>query len=723
MTGRLLDTDHLVFAKEFFGDLMKLEPPVRQKVMDLPGKFAAGSERAGTNLERIIGSVDSRVRTVRVDLFWRGIVLNFEPHLYILMRVLPEEDANKWAKRHRFSVNPITGIFEVISISEINELVVADAPPPTGSTLYEHRKDKDFIRLGVDPDLLPALRRLVTEEEALGISAFLPPAQAAAVLGLADNREVEALWAEIAEQYDIDTTEEIDTADGVAAFERPGTKADFLLTVTDEEVAAALSGNVEAWQTFLHPSQRKVAYKETFNGPAKVTGGAGTGKTVVVMHRAKFLADRLLIDVDDQGRPDKDSRVLVATFTKALRGSLHHTMREFCTPEQFRRIDIVNVDAHSLQIARTAHPKLGIAYQGILFELADQAVSESGLDLDGYDSQFLLTEWEQVILARGHKTAVDYLISPRPRRGRRLTRDARKKVWAAIDHLTDNLHRQNRATYLQIAQIAADTLDARTIRPYRHVVIDEAQDLHPLHWAFLRANVRGQIAEPNDMFMVGDAHQRIYDHKVSLSALGIETRGRSKRLTINYRTSHQILAWSLALLRGETFDDLDGGIDPAAGYHSSFTGPAPEQRRFTLASQEAIWIADKAQEWLQEGAPMTIGIVTPYKNHLGPIRDALTERGMTHTNVPDDTDRDTQPPAQVVLSTMHSAKGLEFTRMIVAAVNDDAIPSRVTPEATDPVQHAADMLRERCLLYVACTRARDRLVVTSSGTPSRLLPT
>jgi len=225
------------------------------------------------------------------------------------------------------------------------------------------------------------------------------------------------------------------------------------------------------------------------------------------------------------------------------------------------------------------------------------------------------------------------------------------------------------------------------------------------------------------MFLVGDSHQRIYDHKVSLAALGIETRGRSRRLTINYRTSHEILAWSLSLLTGKTFDDLDGGVDPAAGYHSSFRGAAPVQQNFVLPAQEAAWIADQVQQWLKEGTPMTVGVVTPYRRHLDPIRQALRDAGITTTNVPDDTEHDTQPPAQVVLSTMHSAKGLEFNRMVVAAVNDDAIPARVTPEAADPVQHGADLLRERCLLYVACTRARDHLAVTSSGTPSRLLPT
>lgn len=714
--------NRLVFSKEFLADFVKLDPPVRQKVEELPGKFEMGSEHAGTHLERLVGAVDERVRTVRVDRYWRGVVVNLEPHLYVLMRVLGEEDANKWAARHRFGVNPVTGIFEVIRTAEVNELVAVSAPAPKVPTLYEHRKDRDFTQLGVDPDLLPALRRLVAEEEALAISALLPPAQAAAILGLVDHRTVETLWEEIAEEYDIDTGEKVDPEDAAAAFERPGTKAEFLLTVTDDEVAAALSGDLDAWKTFLHPSQRKVAYKETFNGPAKVTGGAGTGKTVVVMHRAKFLAGQLLIATDEQGRPDKDGRVLVATYTKALRGNLQSTLRGFCTPEEFRRIDVVNVDAHALQIARSAQPKLGIAPRTSLMDLAEQAVNDTGLDLDGFDGQFLITEWEQVILARGHKTAADYLTSPRPGRGRRLTRDLRKKVWTAIERLTDDLQRQSRATYLQFAQIAADTLDARTVRPYRHVVIDEAQDLHPAHWEFLRANVRGRTAQQNDMFLVGDAHQRIYDHKVSLSALGIETRGRSKRLRINYRTSHQILTWSLALLTGETFDDLDADVDPVAGYHSSFRGPVPEQERFTLASQEATWIANRIQEWIEEGTPMSIGVVTPFRNHLGPIRDALTERGISHTNVPDDTDHDSQPPAQVVLSTMHSAKGLEFTRMVVAAVNDDAIPARVTPEAADPVQHAADMLRERCLLYVACTRARDHLAVTSSGTPSRLLP-
>jgi superfamily I DNA/RNA helicase len=310
-------------------------------------------------------------------------------------------------------------------------------------------------------------------------------------------------------------------------------------------------------------------------------------------------------------------------------------------------------------------------------------------------------------------------MTPRPGRGRRLSRAQRKRVWAAIERLSADLAGRKRATYVQLANLAAEHLAGRALADsgiYAHAVIDEAQDLHPAQWRLLRAAVR---PGPNDLFIAGDAHQRIYDHRVSLSSLGIETRGRSRRLKINYRTSQSILSLAQGILSGEAVDDLDGGMEEEVGYRSAFDGPAPILERFVTPADEAERVVKSVQGWLDAGvSPSAIGIVGRTRAILKPAQDALSREGVVWTDLAEEN------PAGVRVATMHSAKGLEFARLAVIGVNADALPLpiAVTPAAEDELQHEYDVLRERCLLYVACTRARDELVVTGSGPPSALLP-
>ena len=342
----------------------------------------------------------------------------------------------------------------------------------------------------------------------------------------------------------------------------------------------------------------------------------------------------------------------------------------------------------------------------------------AGLDEFELDGRFLITEWEQVILARQLTSFAAYATSPRPGRGKRLSRPARKVLWSALEHLLSELHRRGQATYIQLADAAADLLSVQTVKPYAHVIVDEAQDLHPSQWRLLRAAVS---AGDNDLFIVGDAHQRIYDSRVSLRSLGIETRGKSRRLKINYRTSQEILGWTLGILTGAVVDDLDGEAESQAGYRSSFHGPVPTVRSFATSGQEAEFVTAQIQRWLDQGvSSSSIGIAARTRQDMRAVEGALHQAKIAFSELGDADGGQ----AGVTISTMHSSKGLEFARLAVVAVNDDNLPH---PMATvsileDPGQHALDVLRERCLLYVACTRARDELVVTSSGYPSALLP-
>jgi superfamily I DNA/RNA helicase len=701
----------LMFTKEFLDAFTGLEPQVRQKVRELPDKFE-DAVHTGVHLEKLAAARDDRIRTVRVDQFWRGVVVRLGDARYALLRVMPHDDAIAWAKKQRFGVNPVTGLVEILDVPTVEakvDAVVASVPPQVPS-LFANCRDRDFTAVGVDEELIPLLRRIVDEAELYAIANYLPDAQSDAVLMLADGMSPQAVWAEIARDYEL-TSDVVDTEDIETAIKQPGSRSHFVVTTNDAELVDLLSGDFEAWRTFLHPAQRAVAYRPVYKGSAKVTGGAGTGKTVVAVHRARFLAQRLIEAGNSSGR------ILFATYTNSLATNLDHTLRTFCTPDEYRRLQVSTVDAFARRTLSAAKSSLKPVPSEKLREMADQAASMVGLEQFDLDGRFLIAEWEQVILARQLTSYAAYATSPRPGRGRRLSRPARKILWAALEQLLSDLHHRGQSTYVQLAEIAADLLSAQSVWPYAHVIVDEAQDLHPSQWRLLRAAVS---PGENDLFIVGDANQRIYDNRVSLRSLGIETRGKSRRLKINYRTSQEILGWTLGILTGEEIDDLDGETESQIGYRSSFHGPVPTVQCFTTSGEEAEFVAAQVQEWLDEGvASSSIGITARTRQDLRAVEGALRDIKISFSEIGTDGGN-----TGVRISTMHSSKGLEFARLAVVAVNGDNLPHPMatTPLSEDPVQNALDILRERCLLYVAFTRARDELLVTSSGIRSALLP-
>lgn len=702
----------LLLDKNFLAELHTLQPPVRQKVIELPGKFE-NAQHTGVHLEKLNGCADDRVRTVRVDQFWRGVVVKLGGGRYALLRVMAHDDANAWAMKQRFGVNPVTGIVEIVDVPTVAQQVdaVTAARPAGEPSVFENVTDKDFRQVGVDEEFIPLFRRLTNEAEVLAIASLLPKAQGDAVLMLADGSSPDEVWAALAEDYLL-SDDTVDTEDLTTALERPATKAEFVVTANDEELMALLSSDFEAWRTFLHPTQRAIAEKAIYNGPFRLTGGAGTGKTVVAMHRARFLARRLI------SAGDQTSRILVATYTTSLANNLERTLKSFCTPDEYQRIQVATVDSLAHRTLNAAGKALRPIESEELSELAEQALTMTALDELAIDGRYLLAEWSQVILGRDLRSLADYATSARPGRGRPLARQERKRVWETVNQLVALLDQRRAATFEQTAARASEHLVAVGAPPYAHVIVDEAQDLHPAQWRLLRAAV---APGPNDLFIVGDAHQRIYDNRVSLSSIGIETRGRSRRLKVNYRTSQQILGWALGILSGQTIDDLDGNAERQVGYRSEFQGPAPLVQTFDSAIEEAQYVADEIAAWTSgDVAASSIGIVARTKADLAGVKTALDARSIGWTEI-----GLSKPAGKVQLGTMHSSKGLEFARLFVVAANADRVPLplAVTPAAADADQHKLDMQRERCLLYVACTRARDTLVVSSSGQPSDLLPT
>jgi hypothetical protein len=224
------------------------------------------------------------------------------------------------------------------------------------------------------------------------------------------------------------------------------------------------------------------------------------------------------------------------------------------------------------------------------------------------------------------------------------------------------------------------------------------------------------------MFLAGDTHQRIYDSYVSLGSLGIAIRGRSSRLTLSYRSTHEILTVAEALLGGQSWDDLDGGTDTLDGYRSVLRGPRPSLRGYPAWADELGGMLRQVREWHPaDGAPPSIGIAVPERRLMPEVENYLNEHGVLAAAIGADGPR---KPDAVHVGTLHRFKGLEYQRMIVAGVSADAIPAARVEAArdTDPQRYEREIKQARSLLFVASTRARDSLVISWHGKPSPFLP-
>lgn len=689
--------------KDFLLDVVKMDRPLARKVSEVFGKFAEATH-AGIHLERIQNVRDDRLRSIRIDKYWRGIVLAPESgETYTLLKVLGHDEAYDWAQRRQASVNAATGAIEMLDAAGLEEALprMAERAEKAAEFVFEHVKDGELRKLGIDEAIIPFVRTLTNPIQLESAKAILPAQQWQVLYGLAAGLTPEEVWAEVAATIIDDT---VDTDDVNAAVERSRDRV--VLVDGPDELMAVFDNPLDTWRIYLHPSQQALVDAD-FRGPARATGGPGTGKTVVALHRAYRLAERTT------------GRVLITTFTSTLAASLEAGLLLLSDspgrdPKALNRIDVIHVDKLANQIVREQH--------GYLTILTDQQQNDLWRDAiqrhqSTFNETFMREEWRQVILAQDITEQNQYLKAPRAGRGVALQRRQRIDVWHLISAFEKTLRERQLWTYETVQREAARILQTRGSKPYEHVVIDEAQDLSPTQWRLLRAAVS---PESNDMFIVGDTHQRIYNHHVSFRSVGIDIAGRSRRLKINYRTTAEILTWSLGIMRGETVDDMEGGLDTLAGCRSELHGLPPSVQGFATQQEELDYLVETVQGWLNgDVGASEIGIATRSNRYADTIRNELRKKGIPVRALADAHDTGDA----VAVGTMHRMKGLEFRCVAVAGVGEKYIPAKnaVTPIEVDPHLHQLDLLRERCLLFVACTRAREDLVVTWVGESSPFL--
>jgi superfamily I DNA/RNA helicase len=697
----------VAISTDFFSAFAALPQAQQGKVARFLVNFQRNPTSPGFNFERIQKSRDPNMRSVRIDQAYRGILLRPERgNVFMLLWVDRHDEAYAWAERHRCDINAETGSVQVYAVDPV------EAPPPAAppgapvAGAFAGLGDRDLVRLGVPAPLLEGVRSVRSEQDLDRIQGRLPvEAYEGLFLYLAGSR-IEDILAEREAARGV----AVDPADFARALEQPDTRSRFVVVDNELELAAMLNAPLEKWRVFLHPSQRRLV-EGVKSGPVRVLGGAGTGKTVAAMHRAPWLAERL---------PADGGKVLFTTFTRNLATDIEQNLRSICTPAQMARIEVVNLDSWLTQFLRRRRYE----YE-IVFGADTEAQWARALDLKPPEPDlpdaFYREEWQRVVQPQGIESAQHYLRASRMGRGTRLNRPQRAAVWPVFEEYRNQLALANRREIDDAYRDAAALIRHESLPPpYPAIVVDEGQDMGPQAFRLLRALVP---AGPNDLFIVGDGHQRIYGrNRVVLSQCGIDIRGRSRKLRVSYRTTEEIRRWAVRLLEGRSADDLDGGTDANDGYRSLTHGAPPEVHVFAGEGGQAEFLCRFLSGERQGGVELgRICVVARTHPELDRIQEALSRADIPASRI-DPRAADTADARAVRLATMHRVKGLEFDQMVLASMNEGLVPlARVVESRGDPVERRQAELEERALVYVALTRAKRRALVLAYGRPSPYL--
>lgn len=721
----------------------KHDQAVKAKIYTFLDKLSDDDTVPGLHIEPMQKPKDARARTGRVDIQWRAVLFKLEPlgdePVYVYAGTWHHDEAIKKARTTVLSMNPVNGLavlHQEAEASEDTDAVTQGAPttPAVGSpaesvpvlTKLGFFASDLVDEFGFDRATADAAFRLEDEDALLEFASSLETAwQADVIIAMGAGTALHLIKSELRldEPVVTDPSADDDTK-LLEALRHPAAQMQFTFIDDSDELRRVIEGgNFGAWRVFLHPEQRDYAERAR-SGSFRLTGGAGTGKTVVLLHRARHLA-----------RQNPTARVVLTTFTRALAENLRRDLERldpelpFATKLGDPGILVKGVDQISSDVRSVAGGSaFGEAALGAIGSTRDStatvgemdwqsAIHEAGNDLPMAlrSEAFFEGEYAQVVLPHRIRELDEYLLVRRPGRGVALDRGRRTAVWAVIAQARKNQRIAGALSFEEIAAVSAQWLRNSGETLADHVLIDEAQDLVPSKWQLLRA----LVAEgSDDLFIADDTHQRIYGQPTVLKRYGIAVQGRSRRLTLNYRTTLENLRYAMDILAGVEYAGAEAEGVTTEGYRSSRSGPKPATRPSKSDAAQFDAIAADVRRWIDEGVkPETIAILSLSNTSSKKVQQGLGQREIPVAllNSPRITG------GQPVAMTMHTAKGMEFSRVVLFDVSDGSFPPPAAYKSI-PDEEKPDLDRRfRSLLYVAASRARDELVVTWKGSPSKLL--
>jgi hypothetical protein len=688
---------NVILADSFTGSLARLNRDEQKQAKLTAFDLQTAPDHPGLQFHRIEASKDPNFWSVRVSRDIRIIVHKAGPSV-MLAYVGHHDDAYAWAERRRIENHPRTGAIQIVEVRERVEELVArprgdlfDLPAESvvasavAAPIFATLSRDDLLSIGVPEDWLSDVSE-ADEDRFLDLAKHLPDEATEALLRFVGTGVLHPAAAPVSDP-----------------FAHPDTQRRFRVLEGAEELRAALDASFERWAVFLHPSQRDLV-ERSYSGPARVAGSAGTGKTVVALHRvARSLAY------------SSEARVLLTTFSQPLADILTAKLG-LLLGEHRDRLDRVTVasfeqiatELYALATGRDPHLASAETIRSRLIHARD----ESGAQVS---DQFLVSEWTHVIDAWQLDTLDAYAAVARMGRKNRLGAKQREQLWAIFEATKADLKGRGLMTRAGLFAATAKLYRDKADKPFSHIVVDEAQDLGVPELRLFAAIIP---VGSDAFFFAGDLGQRIFQQPFSWKSLGFDLRGRSSSLKVNYRTSHQIRQAADRLL-GTSVRDVDGMEDDRSGTVSVFNGPEPQ----ICVAEDIASERAKAVEFLDavraDGvAPAEIGIFARSEREL-PRARAIAESAKLpfHSLAASVGASD-----RALIGTMHLAKGLEYKAVLVVACDQGVLPldTRIA-DVADEYELDEIIATERQLFYVAVTRARDYLFVSGVSPGSEFI--
>lgn len=690
-------------ADTFTDSLNRLTNQEQKGVKTTAFDLQLNPESPGLRFHKLTNTKDSNFRSISANMDIRLIVHRTANSL-LLCYVDHHDDAYAWAKKRKIERHPKTGAAQLVEVREtveeitIRQPVAVPTKPTSKSTskkasrkqprLFDTLSEDELLSYGIPPEWINDVKT-ATEITLFDIAEHLPQEAAEALLELATGGKPEQPTL-LPEDSD--------------PFSHPDAQRRFRVMTNQEELQRALDYPWEKWTVFLHPAQQHLIERD-YSGPARISGSAGTGKTIVALHRAVFLARR-----------HPTAKILLTTFSQALANSLRPKLDRLVgnEPEVRSRIQSLSIRevAYTTYTQAYGEPKIAdpAELRSLLITLATQ-------DTPGqFSDTFLWNEWQDIVDARQVSSWQAYKTVKRLGRKTRVGSKQRELLWSIFSKALDTLRENKQITWAGLFQQAATYVKESETPPFDFVIVDEAQDIGIAALQFLCAL---GTRYPYSLFFTGDLGQRIFQQPYSWRSLGVDIRGRSQTLKINYRTSHQIRQQADRLLP-DTLADVDGNSEERRHTVSVFNGPTPQievcKNEAEEIQQVSSWLAEQMARGLQ---PDEIGVFVRSKGQMARAIAAIEKAGAISSELDEQI---TPTRGCIAVSTMHLAKGLEFRTVAVMACDDEVLPLQ---ERIETISDEADLEEvyntERHLLYVACTRARDQLLITGIEPASEFL--
>lgn len=686
----------LFIYDKFWDSFLNLNKTTQLKVTEFISKFKENSKSAAVHLESITVFRDKSLRTARIDQKYRAVLKEVEPSkLYLLAWVDNHDEAMDWAKNKIIDWNEQTQAFQVF---DFEEGLMMENPSVSEDIFMGLYTKKELLKIGVPEILIPSVLKIISIDELEKLGSFLPDDIFEKLFYLLDGASIDNLITEMQEGLATNKDDQFTSKNNSRSF----------IELTDDEMFnEALQGSLQKWKYYLHPSQAAFI-NGNFKGEIKLSGAAGTGKTVAALHRLKFLSIHSKSDLP----------ILFTTYTKELTNNLKALSEELDIPSN--QYVIENIDslafglAQKYKLLQTRDKVFGLSSIKQPKEIWEQVLEEK---LTPFGEDFLQDEYENIILDQNICSKDHYFRASRIGRGKAISRKDRMDIWSLIEDFNSKKEADHLFYKEEVYNLVSKYMAENRIYPFSHVIVDELQDFSNIELRFIRTLT--SVGE-NDLFLVGDPLQNIYNKNINFSKIGINIRGyRSRRLRINYRTTDEIKNLAIRVIKDENFENFDGGFESKTGYLSLFHGVAPEYNLFRTKNEELEAVANDIHQLVLDGYTYNdIVVASRTKDAINDFRNYFHKRDIPYVfkNLLDNKNEG------VRLATFHGLKGLEFKQVYLVDVNDRTLPKLpyIYNNFTDKEKKQI-VKTERALFYVASSRAIERLIISGVGVASALL--